>query len=219
MKSDHCPVSLSVLSVTLVYCGQTVGRTKMKLGMQVRLGPGHCVLNGDPAHTKRGTHRKFQPMSVVAKRLDWLSATWHGGRSWPRRLCVRWGPSFPPPQKKREQEPPIFGPCLLWQNSWMDEDATRYRGRPRPGPCLLWPMARWIKMPLGREVGLGQGNIMLDGPCLLWPNDCPCQLLVRSCKVKKLYFFLDNTPNLPMHNVMSIALRWRLMGVSYVLPV
>ena len=40
-------VVLSVLSVT--YCGQTVGRIKMKLGMQVGLGPGHTVLGGDPA--------------------------------------------------------------------------------------------------------------------------------------------------------------------------
>jgi len=36
-----------VLSVTLVYCGQTVGRIKMKLGTEVGLGPGHIVLNGD----------------------------------------------------------------------------------------------------------------------------------------------------------------------------
>ena len=36
---------LSVLSVTLVYCGQTVGWIKMKLGMPVGLGPGHIVLD------------------------------------------------------------------------------------------------------------------------------------------------------------------------------
>jgi len=30
---------LSVLSVTLVYCGQTVGWNKMKLGKEVGLGP------------------------------------------------------------------------------------------------------------------------------------------------------------------------------------
>jgi len=41
-----CP---SVLSVTLVYCGQTVGWIKVKLGMQVGLGLGHIVLDGDPA--------------------------------------------------------------------------------------------------------------------------------------------------------------------------
>ena len=32
------------LSVTLVYCGQTVGWIKMKLGVQVGLGPGHIVI-------------------------------------------------------------------------------------------------------------------------------------------------------------------------------
>jgi len=40
---------LSVLSVTLVYCGQTVEWIKMKLGMQVGLGLGHIVLGGDAA--------------------------------------------------------------------------------------------------------------------------------------------------------------------------
>ena len=47
---------LSCLSVTLVYCGQTVGRIKMKLGMQVGLGPGHIVLGGDPAPTPLKGH-------------------------------------------------------------------------------------------------------------------------------------------------------------------
>ena len=41
-----CPVCLSV---TLVYCGQTVGWIRMKLGMEVDLGPSHIVLDGDPA--------------------------------------------------------------------------------------------------------------------------------------------------------------------------
>ena len=39
-------VSLSVLSVMSVYCGQTVGWIKMKLGVQVGLCPGHIVLDG-----------------------------------------------------------------------------------------------------------------------------------------------------------------------------
>jgi len=42
------------LSVTLVYCGQTVGWIKMKLGMQVGLGPGHTVLEEDPAPHGKG---------------------------------------------------------------------------------------------------------------------------------------------------------------------
>ena len=40
-------VCLSCLSVTLVYCGQTVEWIKMKLGVQVGFGPGHIVLDGD----------------------------------------------------------------------------------------------------------------------------------------------------------------------------
>jgi len=55
-----CPVC-PVLSVTLVYCGQTVGWIKMKLGM-------HIVLDGDPAAPpERGTAPNFRPISVVAK--------------------------------------------------------------------------------------------------------------------------------------------------------
>jgi len=74
-----CPVICPVLSVTLVYCGQTVGRIKMKLGRQAGLGSGHIVLDGDPAPPPEARLKKgveppnFRPMSIVAKRL-------HGSR-------------------------------------------------------------------------------------------------------------------------------------------
>ena len=42
-------VCLCCLSVTLAYCGQTVGWMKMKLGMEVGLGPVDIVLYGDLA--------------------------------------------------------------------------------------------------------------------------------------------------------------------------
>jgi len=87
----------------------------MKHSTKVGLGPGHIVLDGEPAPSPKG------------------------------------------------HSPPIFG------------------------PYLLWPTARWIKMPLGRDVRLGPGDIVLDGdpvpppqkgpqqpplfgPCLLLPN-------------------------------------------------
>jgi len=58
--------------------------------------------------------------------------------------------------------------------------------------------AGWIKMPLGKEIGLGPGHVVLDGttlsrkgaqqppiflfdPCLLWPNGRPSQQLLSSC--------------------------------------
>ena len=51
MLSDrYLSVCLSCLSVCDVRaCGQTVGRIKTKLGVQVGHGPGHIVLDGDPA--------------------------------------------------------------------------------------------------------------------------------------------------------------------------
>jgi len=39
-------VCLPVLPETLLCCGQTVEWIKMKLGIQVGLGPGHIVLDG-----------------------------------------------------------------------------------------------------------------------------------------------------------------------------
>jgi len=57
-----------------VYCGQTVRWIKMKLGVEVGLGPGHIVLDEDPAPApKKWAHPpipQFSALSVVAKRLD-----------------------------------------------------------------------------------------------------------------------------------------------------
>ena len=72
MLSDRClSVCLSCLSVTLVYCGQTGGWIKMKLGTQVGLGPGYIVLDGDPTpFPERGIAPNMWPISVVVKWLD-----------------------------------------------------------------------------------------------------------------------------------------------------
>jgi len=72
MLSDRCLYCPVCLSVTLVYCGQTVGWVKMTLGMEVGLGPSHIVLDGDQLSPKKGV-----------------------------------------------QQPPNFGPCVLWPNSCM----------------------------------------------------------------------------------------------------
>jgi len=88
--SDRCPVCLSVLSVTLVYCGQTVGWIKMKLGMHVGLGAGHIVLDGDPAPPSQKGHSSpiFSPYLLQPNGWMDQDATWYGGRPRPRRLCV-----------------------------------------------------------------------------------------------------------------------------------
>ena len=54
-------VCLSLLSVALVYCGQTVGWIRMPLCVEVGLGRSDIVLDGDPAPpdlTKRA-HAQF----------------------------------------------------------------------------------------------------------------------------------------------------------------
>jgi len=58
------------------YCGQTAGRIKMPLGTEVVLSSGDIALDGDTAPPqKRGRAPNFQPMSIVAKRLD--KSRWH----------------------------------------------------------------------------------------------------------------------------------------------
>jgi len=62
MLSTVVLACLSVcLSVMLVYCGQTVGWIKMKLGTEVGLGPGHIVLDRDPALPKGAQPPIFGP--------------------------------------------------------------------------------------------------------------------------------------------------------------
>jgi len=121
-RSVVCPVCLSVcrsvclsvcLSVTLVYCGQTVGRIKMKLGTQVGIGPGHIVLGGDPAPRPLKWHSPpfFGPYLLRPNGCMDQDATWYGGRPPPRRLCVRWGSPLPP--QKGGRAPPNFRPMFI----------------------------------------------------------------------------------------------------------
>jgi len=73
MLSDRCLSVLSVLSVTFVHCGQTVERIKMKLGTQVGLGPGHIVLDGNPAPLpQRGTASQFSIQICCGQMAAWI---------------------------------------------------------------------------------------------------------------------------------------------------
>ena len=49
--------------------GQTVGWITVPLGSEVSLGPGHIVIDEDPASPERVIAPNFRSMSVVAKRL------------------------------------------------------------------------------------------------------------------------------------------------------
>jgi len=121
-----CPACLSSLSVTLVYCGQTVGWIRMPLGIEVGLGQGHCVRLGPSSPMERGTAApplsKFTNAGFACVRINdpcllwsngWMDqdATLYGGGPRPRPHCVRWGPSFP--HQKRAQQPPTFRPMSI----------------------------------------------------------------------------------------------------------
>jgi len=131
-----CPV-LSCLSVTLVYCDQMVGWIKMKLGTQVGLGPGHIVLDGDPASLPPKGHsprHQFLPHTCCGQMAGWIKM--------PLGTKVGLGPSDivldgdPASSPKMGHAPPQFTVHV-------------YCG------C--------IRIPLGMEVGLSLGDIPLDG--------------------------------------------------------
>jgi len=98
---------------TCLLCDQTAVWSKMPLGMEVGLGPGHIVLDGDPAPPKRGTATSPPTFGhCLLWSNGWMNrdATWKGGRPRPRRHCVRWGPSSP---IKGAQQPPNFRPTSV----------------------------------------------------------------------------------------------------------
>jgi len=100
---------MSDLSVTFS-CGQTVGRIKMKLGKEVGLGPPHCVRWG-PMQPPTGHSPQFSACLL-----------------WPLGRAVCLGPGHivldgDPAPLKMGAAPPLFGPCLLWENGWIDQDA------------------------------------------------------------------------------------------------
>ena len=104
--------AVSCLSVTLVYCGQKVGWIKVKLGMQVGLGPGHIVLDADPAPLpQRDTAPDFRRISVMAGWIKMPLRTEVG--LIPSDFVLDGEPTLFPQKGDRA---PVFGPCLLWPN-------------------------------------------------------------------------------------------------------
>ena len=100
----------------------------MALGMEVGLGPGHSVLDGELATLpKKGADPQFLAHFYCRQTAGCIKM--------PLRVEVDLSPGdfvldgYPAPSPKRGRSPlPIFGPCLLWPNGCMDQDATWYGG-------------------------------------------------------------------------------------------
>ena len=130
-----CPVCLSV---TLVYCGETVGRIKTKLGKQVGLGPGHIVLDGNPGPLPKKDSPQFSVHFCSGQMAPWIKMP----------LCRK--VALDPSDIQSDEDP--ASPSLKSGHS-PQFSAHVY--------CAQ--TAGWIMMPLGVEVGLDPSDIVLDG--------------------------------------------------------
>jgi len=119
-----CPVCLSV---TFMHCGQTVGRIKTKLGMQVGLGPGHIVLDGDPAPPPQFlAHICCGIVQYCGQTAGWMKMPLGTEVDLRAGHIVLHG--FPAPAKGA-QHPPLLNPCLLWPRSPISATAELLRNR------------------------------------------------------------------------------------------
>jgi len=91
-----------------ICCRQMAGWIKMQLGMEVGLGPGDFLLDGDPSPPpKKGAEPPlFGPCLLWPNGWMDQDGTWHGCRPRSRLRCARCGLSSPPP-KKRGQSPQL----------------------------------------------------------------------------------------------------------------
>ena len=112
-------LSRPALSVTLVYCGQTVGWIKMKLGMQVGLGPTHIVLDGDPTPLPKGAVPKeaeppqFSAYIYCCQLAGWIKISLGTEVGLDPSNIVLDGHPAPPPHKGTEPLPTNFRPMSI----------------------------------------------------------------------------------------------------------
>ena len=97
-QNSYCTCYLKCNLSAHVYCGQTAAQIKMPLGMEVGLGPGHIMLDGDPdpPPPKKGAQLPISGPCLLCPN-GWMDqdTTWYGGRPPPKRHCVRWVPIYP----------------------------------------------------------------------------------------------------------------------------
>jgi len=97
-----------------MYCRQTVGWIKMKRGVEIGLGPGHTVLDGDPVPLpEKSGHSppQFSAHVHCSQTAGWIKMPLGRRLTSAQATRVRWGPSSP--QKGAQQPPSLFDPCLF----------------------------------------------------------------------------------------------------------
>jgi len=148
----------------------------MPLGVEVGLGSGVFVFNGDPATPrKKGQSPEFSAHVCCGQTAGWIKM--------PLGTEVNLGPGdvvldgVAAPVKSGTA--PVFGACLLWSNRWMDEDTTWYGSRAHRRHIVLGgdpaPSAKGAQQP------------PLFGPCPLWPRSpisATAELLLMKLQTK-----------------------------------
>ena len=119
--------------------------------LDIEVGLGDSVLDGDPAPLKKGVQHPLQfAMSIVAKTAGW------------NKMPLDWEVGLGPGDTVLDGDP---APLKKWGTT--------------PAPIRHVQTAGWIKMPLSTEVGLGgflsdgdpaalDGDNPIFGPCPLW---------------------------------------------------
>jgi len=98
-----CPICPVCLSLTLVYCGQTVmDQDETWRAGRPRPWP-HCVGWGLSFPSPKGHSPQFSAHICCGQMAGWIKM--------PRRLCVRWGPSYP--RQKGGGTPTNFRPMSM----------------------------------------------------------------------------------------------------------
>jgi len=142
-----CPV----LSLTLVYCGQTVKWIKMKLGMQVSFGPSHIVLDGDPAKKGGQQPPNFRPI-YCGQTAEWIKMPLDTdtGLS-PSHNLLDGNPA--PLLQKGDSSPQYLAVCCIFGRPVLSDRCPSYLcvcnvsvlwygGRPRPRRhCVRWGLS------------------------------------------------------------------------------
>ena len=113
----------------------------MKLGTRVGLGPGHIVLDGDPAPPpqKGGSAPQFFAYVYCGQTAGWMQLVLGMEVGLSPGDFVLDGDPVPFPRNGRSPVPQIFGPLVLWRKCCMHQNATWYGARPRLRRlCVRW---------------------------------------------------------------------------------
>jgi len=170
-----CLSVLSVcLSVTLVYCGQTVGWS----GMQVGLGPGHTVLDGDPATPpQKGTSHQFSAHICCGQTAGWTKMPLGVEVGLGQGDFVLNGDPAPLPKKGAEPAPQFLAHVCCGQTAgWTKvQNATWHGGRPRPRRhCVRWGLGTQLSPKKGhsppnfRYMSIVTKQLYVSGYHLVW---------------------------------------------------